>query len=633
MLLNQFSILAENIQKTLPPGHEGSQRIAEQIKCLKTKRERWPGKIIKVWQERTLPVFSTESITKLNQAHMSMVEEVNDSRKRQKESLRADINRKKKQLDDLESKREKVVDSYESSVLSCQRELPLHPQHSFEHARLQAQINSAHEACSNSIQRLHQTEGQLRRDLAVIERNFHPIRLLSTQSNQKNLICPKQNSYLGWMPHLDSYQLIQNTKTPPHEEIFRHISFEPETQMTNLPLSIFNLIHFGDSIGATDQLLLTMLTIYLKKYKPSVLETLDTKKQSLNAVIETLAFHCTTDSEKSTVLQKLRAFQRSKQETFASSITRFESLHIFFLQLDQPSEADQIRLLSYQTIKQVTPYLISPKCGSAFGKWATECVKLGGEITKETIIRTVTSLETHPDLRLTGSRQLPGFLITTTLNLPPGETDVTLQAHYVNPAVGGLPPPKPSTPVPLQKSPSRPPSSGAPRPRSRDPRKSPARKASPSPGRRDRPGDRGRSPGVKTTPSTKPPSRSASTTSWNAEVDALQYHSIHSNSPGPRRKQSMPSMFRRPLTPKTFQHLKDSYFFKTSAEKFKNVRQDGRCLRCFSKLHRASACPTYTKPTPSPCKFCWYLYHSSDQCRFYDKDGKSRPPSQGRPST
>ena len=42
---------------------------------------------------------------------MSMVDEVNDSRKRQKESLRADINRKKKQLDDVETKREKTVDS------------------------------------------------------------------------------------------------------------------------------------------------------------------------------------------------------------------------------------------------------------------------------------------------------------------------------------------------------------------------------------------------------------------------------------------------------------------------------------------------------------------------------------------
>ena len=54
---------------------------------------------------------------------MSMVDEVNDSRKRQKESLRADINRKKKQLDDVEAKREKIVDSYDSVNLTCRREL------------------------------------------------------------------------------------------------------------------------------------------------------------------------------------------------------------------------------------------------------------------------------------------------------------------------------------------------------------------------------------------------------------------------------------------------------------------------------------------------------------------------------
>ena len=59
-------------------------------------------------------------------------------------------------------------------------------------------------------------------------------------------------------------------------------------------------------------------------------------------------------------------------------------------------------------------------------------------MSKESIIRTVTSLESHTDLRLTTSRQLPGFLITTTLNLPPGEPNQTLAAHYVNPSV---PPP------------------------------------------------------------------------------------------------------------------------------------------------------------------------------------------------
>lgn len=645
MLLNQFSILAENIQKALPAGHESSQRIATQVQNLKTKRERWPGKIINVWQNRILPVFSSESITKLNQAHMSTVEEVNESRKKQKESLRADINRKKKQLDDIDTNREKSHDTYQTIHVTCQREMYLHRSNTFEYAQLESKIQAAQDSFQLSMDRLNQNELKLRQELTSIENNFHPIRLLSTQSNQKNLICPKQNSYLGWVPHLDSYQLIQTTKVPPSEEIFRHISFEPETQMTNLPLSIFNLIHFGDTIGATDQILLTMLTIYLKKYKPAVLETLDTKKHNLNAVIETLAFHCTTDMERATVLQKLRDFQRTKSETFASCITRFESLHVFYLQLDQPSEADQIRLLSYQTIKQVTPYLISSKCGHAFGKWVTESLKLGGELSKESIIRTITNLETHPELKLTSPRHLPGFLITTTLNLPPGESEITLNAHLGTTAKTTNPQTNSAIPLSLQtKPPSRPSSSNNQRPRSNSgarkreydkygPRyednknKSPSRKSSPSPNRRDNNNVRGRSPSVKSNTTQKPMSR---TSSYCAEIDALQYYSIHSKSPAPRRKQSMPSIFKRPLTPNTFEHLKSNYFFKTSGGRFKDVRQDGRCLRCFSKTHRAAACPTYTKPTPIPCKYCWHLFHQSDNCIFYDKEGKTRPSSASR---
>ena len=142
----------------------------------------------------------------------------------------------------------------------------------------------------------------------------------------------------------------------------------------------------------------------------------------------------------------------------------------------------------------------------------------------------MTSLETHPDLKLTSFRQLPGFLITTTLNLPPGETEVTLQAHYVNPSSSGLQPAKPALPVNIQnKPPSRPPSSNSQRPRSKDFRpKSPARKASPSPNRRDNNGDRGGSPSVKSNSAQKPPSQNVSSSSSHllAEVDALQYYSI-----------------------------------------------------------------------------------------------------------
>ena len=121
---------------------------------------------------------------------------------------------------------------------------------------------------------------------------------------------------MGWIPHLDKYQLIQNVKVPPKDEIFRHCSYEPESKLTNLPLSIFHLIQYADQIGATDPTLLSMLIIYLRYYKPVILETLDTKKGSLSAVIETIAYHCTTTHEKATILHRLRTFQRSQNETF-----------------------------------------------------------------------------------------------------------------------------------------------------------------------------------------------------------------------------------------------------------------------------------------------------------------------------
>ena len=187
----------------------------------------------------------------------------------------------------------------------------------------------------------------------------------------------------------------------------RHISYEPATKLSNLPLSIFNLIHYADKIGATNDVFLQMICAYLRKYKPTLLDTLDLRKNSLHAVIESLAFQCTTDHEKATVLQQLRNFARLKSESFASCFTRFKSLHIFFLQLDQPSEADHIRLVSYNTLTTVTPYFISNKCAQAYGKYAVEKVKMGEVINKEDIIKTITTLEQYVDLRLTVAKALP----------------------------------------------------------------------------------------------------------------------------------------------------------------------------------------------------------------------------------
>jgi hypothetical protein len=647
MLLTQFSLLAESIQKALPPDSQGQNAIAQQLLRINSKKEKWPSRILSLYRNRTLPVFSMEGVTKLNQAHDAFINDVNDTRRRQKDSLKSDMSRKKKQLDDMKAKKEKYIDSYESIVLAARNEQSLYGPNSFEYAQFSSKIASAEAAYISSMRRLTSAENEISHELALIERNYIPIRLLSNQSNQKNLICPKNNSFLGWIPHLDSYQLIQNVKPPPKEEIFRHCSYEPESKLTNLPLSIFNIITFADQIGATDQTLLTMLTIYLRQYKPIILETLDTKKQNLNAVIETLAFHCTTTHEKAAILHRLRTFQRNQYETFAACISRFDGLHVFYLQLDQPSEADQVRLLSYQTVRQVTPYLISAKCSAAFGQWIVESVKLQTEITKESIIRIITSLESHSDLRSTTSRQLPGFMITATLNLPPGETDLTIQAQAalgVTPST--IPPPKsPSRSGSFSKTPpstfGRPPSPGKPRPpspgkppfpnksRSRGRDQSTPRRPSPSPNRNNR-DDRGRSSSAR---SPAPSARSSSTNAYIAELDVLQYYSIHAKSPKTDRKKSMSSVFRRPLTPKTYGELKGSFFFKTNPERFKNVMKEGRCLRCWSTSHRAAACSVYTTPTPSPCRFCHYLFHSSDQCRFYDDKGKSKPPSRASTPT
>ena len=90
--------------------------------------------------------------------------------------------------------------------------------------------------------------------LAELENNFIPIQLLSTQSNQKNLTIRKQNCLVGWIPHQDKYVLIQNARCPAESEIMRQISYEPETTLSNLPLSIHGLLLFADKIGAIDQL-------------------------------------------------------------------------------------------------------------------------------------------------------------------------------------------------------------------------------------------------------------------------------------------------------------------------------------------------------------------------------------------
>ena len=76
--------------------------------------------------------------------------------------------------------------------------------------------------------------------------------------------------------------------------------------------------------------------------------------------------------------------------------------------------------------------MISNKCAHAYGKHLNDQLKLGGEITKENMIKIISNLEQYPELRLTVSKTLPSSLIDTTLNLPPGQLEIYLQAHMAS---------------------------------------------------------------------------------------------------------------------------------------------------------------------------------------------------------
>ena len=139
-----------------------------------------------------------------------------------------------------------------------------------EYVQLERRLDAQSQAYQTAYDRLMNHKIQIRDELRDLERDYVPIRYISNQSNVKGHIIKKQNHVLGWIPHEDRYLVIQNTSCPNETEILRHISWEPESQLSNLPLSIFNLIHYSDKIGATYEILLQMICVYLRKYKPSL---------------------------------------------------------------------------------------------------------------------------------------------------------------------------------------------------------------------------------------------------------------------------------------------------------------------------------------------------------------------------
>ena len=261
-------------------------------------------------------------------------------------------------------------------------------------------------------------------------------------------------------------------------------------------------------------------------------------------------------------------------------------------------------------------------------------MKTGGIIDKEAIIRTVAQLESYAELKLHSPRTIPGSLITTTLGLPVESAEQTIVANYVNPQQpSNL---KKPPPIKVQSSNKNHSSSNnrdtQPRQRSansnsrsRNPSAENIKRSQSRSPNNNKNNNRGRSVDKSKTISAK------SADTLDDEMDCLQYYSQHSTSPNVVRKQSIPGIFRRSLTPKSKDHLQQTYFYNTSGDnKFSDVRKKGNCLRCYGSKHKANSCKIYARPTPTPCRHCMHLFHDTKQCKFFDQNGKSRPPSRPR---
>ena len=265
MIQQQLSTLSNSLQQCFDPGSQQFQTLAKYTTKIARKREKWPDKILETWRNRVVPVYSPESITKVNQARVSQIEFANEQRKRLQTSYQSDIARCKKKLDDVSKKRDTCEEKYNDQALNSQSQLSLlDPRDIAERIRISTFLRSNWDSYAWTVQRLVDQEQTHWNELTMLENELAPIRLVSTQGNQKHLVVPKGNSQVGWLPGEDEYVLIQQSKVPHQDEIFRHISFEPESGLSNLPLSIYNLIVWSDEIGCTDTVLLTMLTIYLK---------------------------------------------------------------------------------------------------------------------------------------------------------------------------------------------------------------------------------------------------------------------------------------------------------------------------------------------------------------------------------
>ena len=165
-----------------------------------------------------------------------------------------------------------------------------------------------------------------------------------------------------------------------------------------------NLITYADTIGLSDEALSSVILTYLKRHKNELFYSISPKKGNLKIMIDTLSLQCSTSAEVTQIKHELSRFQREQHEPFSTAVARFDSLYSHLSELKAPISNNALSRLSLQTLKLITPYLISNGAAKIYGDWLQSELSLDREVNRDRIIQCVLKLENNDKFKLDRNR-------------------------------------------------------------------------------------------------------------------------------------------------------------------------------------------------------------------------------------
>ena len=391
---------------------------AESLSLLADKtvsKSTWTTVIMDRYDSRSIPIYNSELITRINTAYQQECQQLNSSRKKLIEHIEKEINIRKKQLNDagteMRKKHTDTIRAYTEWQVAITNNLPENEIYKF-HFQKQA-LEKSYRAELAYYQARH---SQLKNELISLQQQLSPILLVSSASNQRHFFLTSEDCNMGYNPYTDQFEMVIKTSQPQEPHILRCAAHHPQQKLFNLPLSLLNLLNYADRIGCSDAMLKTILIIFLQKHQPLLVDSVDPHSLTTREFLQNITFNINTTGEKLKALQALKKFTRNVGQSFSASVTNFEALFSFYIQLDSVVPPEETSRLNLSNLIIIAPHLISRRCRPVYHEWYRDRIRSGDPPTKVDIFRIIESLENNTELMIEENTFIPYHITLNIVN-------------------------------------------------------------------------------------------------------------------------------------------------------------------------------------------------------------------------